>query len=83
MKSRGGNDGRDHHNRSFTMWLTGGGIKPGITHGETDDLGFNVTRDSVHVHDTERDAPPPPGLRPHASDLPLPGPGFPPDRCAW
>jgi uncharacterized protein (DUF1501 family) len=48
---QGGNDGRDHHNRCFTMWLAGGGIKRGLTHGETDELGFNVVRDPVHVHD--------------------------------
>ena len=43
--------GRDHHPQAFTMWLAGGGIKPGITLGETDELGFHVTRDKVHVHD--------------------------------
>ncbi|HRE81846.1 MAG TPA: DUF1501 domain-containing protein [Opitutaceae bacterium] len=48
---QGGNDGRDHHNRGFTMFLAGAGVKPGITYGETDDFGFNVTRDPVHVHD--------------------------------
>lgn len=48
---QGGDDGRDHHNRSFTMWLAGGGVRPGVTWGETDDLGFNVVRDPVHVHD--------------------------------
>ncbi|MBO0721880.1 MAG: DUF1501 domain-containing protein [Blastocatellia bacterium] len=48
---QGGNDGRDHHPNAFTMWLAGGGIKPGITIGETDDLGFNVVNDRVHVHD--------------------------------
>lgn len=48
---QGTSDGRDHHNRSFTMWLAGGGVKSGIVHGETDELGFNVTRDPVHVHD--------------------------------
>jgi len=48
---QGGNDGRDHHNRAFTMWLAGGGVKRGYVHGETDDLGFNVARDPVHVHD--------------------------------
>ncbi|MEX2309512.1 MAG: DUF1501 domain-containing protein [Pirellulales bacterium] len=51
MVQGGGNDGRDHHPNAFTMWLAGGGIKPGITLGETDELGFNVTRDRVHVHD--------------------------------
>ena len=48
---QGGNDGRDHHNRCFSLWLAGGGIKPGYTHGVTDELGFNVAADPVHVHD--------------------------------
>ncbi|MFN3323832.1 MAG: DUF1501 domain-containing protein [Bryobacteraceae bacterium] len=48
---QGGNDGRDHHPNSFTMWLAGGGIKPGLVMGETDDLGFNVVKDKVHIHD--------------------------------
>jgi uncharacterized protein DUF1501 len=48
---QGGNDGRDHHPNAFTMWLAGGGIKPGISMGETDDLGFNVVNERVHVHD--------------------------------
>jgi hypothetical protein len=48
---QGGNDGRDHHPNAFTMWLAGGGIKPGITLGETDPYGFNATIDRVHVHD--------------------------------
>ena len=48
---QGGNDGRDHHPNAFTMWLAGGGVKPGLTLGESDDLGFNVTKDQVHVHD--------------------------------
>jgi uncharacterized protein (DUF1501 family) len=43
--------GRDHHPRAFTMWMAGGGIKPGITHGETDELGYNITKDPVEVHD--------------------------------
>jgi uncharacterized protein (DUF1501 family) len=43
--------GRDHHNKAFTMWLAGGGVKPGLTLGRTDDLGFNVVEDPVHVHD--------------------------------
>ena len=43
--------GRDHHPRCFTMWLAGGGIKRGITYGETDDYCYNITRDPVHVHD--------------------------------
>jgi hypothetical protein len=48
---QGGDDGRDHHPNCFTMWLAGGGIKPGFTLGESDEFGFNVTRDKVHVHD--------------------------------
>lgn len=48
---QGGNDGRDHHNRSYSLWLAGGGVKGGYTHGQTDDLGFNVAADPVHVHD--------------------------------
>ncbi len=48
---QGGNDGRDHHNRCFSVWLAGGGIKPGYTHGETDEFGFNVLSGLVHVHD--------------------------------
>jgi len=49
--SQGGTDGRDHHPNAFTMWMAGGGIRRGITLGETDELGFNVTADKVHVHD--------------------------------
>jgi len=45
--------GRDHHGRCFTMWLAGGGMKPGITYGETDDYSYNITRDPVHVHDLQ------------------------------
>ncbi len=48
---QGGNDGRDHHPNSFTMWLAGGGIKGGMTYGSTDELGFNVAENPVHVHD--------------------------------
>ena len=48
---QGGSDGRDHHNRSYSVWLAGGGVKPGYVHGETDDFGFNVINDGVHVHD--------------------------------
>ena len=48
---QGGSDGRDHHPNAFTMWLAGGGVKPGTVLGESDELGFNVTKDKVHVHD--------------------------------
>jgi hypothetical protein len=46
-----GNFGRDHHPRCFTIWLAGGGVKPGLTFGETDEYGYNITRDPVHIHD--------------------------------
>ncbi|GAB3043748.1 DUF1501 domain-containing protein [Spirosoma pulveris] len=45
------NYGRDHHPRCFTMWMAGGGIKPGITYGETDEFGYNIIKNPVHVHD--------------------------------
>jgi Protein of unknown function (DUF1501) len=43
--------GRDHHPYAFTMWMAGGGVKPGLTYGESDDLAMNVAADPVHVHD--------------------------------
>ena len=43
--------GRDHHPRAFTIWMAGGGVKAGHSYGETDDFGFNITKDPVHVHD--------------------------------
>jgi hypothetical protein len=46
-----GNYGRDHHPRCFTVWMAGGGFKRGYVHGATDDFGYNVTRDPVHVND--------------------------------
>jgi uncharacterized protein (DUF1501 family) len=45
------NFGRDHHGRCFTMWMAGGGIKAGIVYGKTDDYGYSVAQDPVHVHD--------------------------------
>jgi Protein of unknown function (DUF1501) len=48
---QGGNDGRDHHPNAFTMWLAGGGVKPGVTLGASDEFGFNVVENKVHVHD--------------------------------
>ncbi|HVR35076.1 MAG TPA: DUF1501 domain-containing protein [Methylomirabilota bacterium] len=45
--------GRDHHPHAFTIWMAGGGIKPGLTYGETDELGYHVVRDRVHVHDLQ------------------------------
>jgi hypothetical protein len=45
------NYGRDHHPRCFSIWMAGGGIKPGMVYGETDELGYNIIKDPVHVHD--------------------------------
>jgi hypothetical protein len=45
------NYGRDHHPRCFTVWMAGGGVKPGVVHGETDDFCYNIVRDPVHIHD--------------------------------
>jgi hypothetical protein len=52
-EARGGSRllGRDHHPRAFTMWMAGGGIRPGVSIGRTDDLGYNVVEDPVDVHD--------------------------------
>jgi hypothetical protein len=45
--------GRDHHPRCFSVWLAGGGIKGGISHGKTDEYGYNIVEDAVHVHDLQ------------------------------
>jgi len=45
--------GRDHHPQAFTIWLAGGGTKPGITLGQTDDIGFHITQNPIHVHDLQ------------------------------
>ena len=45
--------GRDHHPQAFTVWMAGGGIKPGLTHGATDEMGFHVVQDEVHIHDLQ------------------------------
>ena len=47
------NYGRDHHPRCFTMWMAGGGIKPGLTYGSTDEYGYNTVENPVHVHDLQ------------------------------
>ena len=45
--------GRDHHPKAYSMWMAGGGIKPGVVHGATDELGYNIVADPVHVHDIQ------------------------------
>ena len=54
-EARGGTTwlGRDHHPRAFSLWMAGGGIKPGFTLGATDELGYNAIEDRVHVHDLQ------------------------------
>jgi hypothetical protein len=50
------NYGRDHHPRCFSIWMAGGGVKPGIVHGETDEFGYNIVKNPVHVHDFQATA---------------------------
>jgi len=45
------NYGRDHHPRAFSIWMAGGGIKPGMSYGDTDDFCYNITQNPVHIHD--------------------------------
>ncbi len=52
-KLMNGNYGRDHHPRCFSMWMAGGGIKPGLSMGETDDFSYHIVADPVHVHDIQ------------------------------
>jgi uncharacterized protein (DUF1501 family) len=49
----GRSQGRDHHPQAFTTWMAGAGVRAGYTHGETDDFGFHIVRDPVHVHDLQ------------------------------
>jgi uncharacterized protein (DUF1501 family) len=45
--------GRDHHPKCFSVWMAGGGVRPGITYGETDDFSYNIAKDPVHVRDLQ------------------------------
>ncbi|MEM0994395.1 MAG: DUF1501 domain-containing protein [Bacteroidota bacterium] len=47
------NYGRDHHPRCYSIWLAGGGVKAGVTYGETDEFGYNIVKDPVHIHDLQ------------------------------
>ena len=49
----GRSQGRDHHPQAYSIWMAGGGIKGGITHGATDEMGFHVVQDPVHIHDVQ------------------------------
>ena len=52
-QTRNRNLGRDHHPACFSMWMAGGGVKPGVIHGATDEFSYNVTENPVHVHDLQ------------------------------
>ena len=43
--------GRDHHSEAFTMWMAGGGVKPGVSYGATDDIGYYITENKTHIRD--------------------------------
>ena len=51
--ARAGKEGRDHHPNAFSLWMAGGGVKGGHVHGRTDDFGYNVVENPVHVHDLQ------------------------------
>ena len=57
MENRSGRDnpfvGRDHQTEAFTIWMAGGGVKPGMTYGETDEVGYSGVKDRVHIHDVQ------------------------------
>ena len=72
--------GRDHHPRCFTVWAAGGGIKPGITYGETDPFGYNVVGGPRPCPRLPRHRPVAARHRPPAADLQAPGALLPPDR---
>ena len=52
-KFNGTNFGRDHHPRCYSMWMAGGGVKPGISYGATDDYSYNIVENKVHIHDLQ------------------------------
>ncbi len=73
--------GRDHHIEASTMWFAGGGVQPGRTIGATDELGYFATEDPWHVHDVQANGFAFAGSGPPATNLSLPRPRFPSDRC--
>ena len=73
-------DGRDHHIKGFSIWMAGGGIKGGITHGATDEFGYAAVQGRRPRPRPARHDPRPVRHRPPAAGLPLPGPRLPPDR---
>jgi uncharacterized protein (DUF1501 family) len=65
-----GSNGRDHHPYAFSIWMAGGGIKGGVTHGATDDIGFHPTEDPHYVTDAHATILHQLGLDPHAMEIP-------------
>ena len=74
------NYGRDHHPRCFTMWMAGGGSRPGAIHGETDDFSYNIVKDPVHIHDFHATVLQASGIRPSTVHVSLSGARPAPDR---
>ena len=74
-EARGGSKylGRDHHPGCFTVWMAGGGVKPGIRYGATDPLGYNVVENKMHVHDLQATILHLLGLDPHRLSFPFQG----------
>ena len=68
--------GRDHNPDGFTVWLAGGGVKPGFAFGATDEFGHHAVEDKVHMHDLHATHPAPARPRPRAAHLPLSGRDF-------
>ena len=79
---KGKTSGRDHHKDAYTVWLAGGGIKPGVSHGRSDDFGMDIAENPGPCPRPERNRAASAGHRPRTADLPLPGPRIPPDRRA-
>ncbi len=73
--------GRDHHPRCFSIWMAGGGVRPGTTYGETDPFGYNVAENGVHVHDFQATLMHLLGHRSRAFDLQASGTTLPAHRC--
>ncbi len=78
-----GDDGRDHNPHGYTMWMAGGGVKPGLVYGKTDDYGYYAVENKVHVHDLHATILHLLGPGPHQADLPLRRPRLPADRRVW
>jgi len=77
----GRKQGRDHHPQAFTMWMAGGGVRGGLSYGATDEMGFHVTENPVHVHDLQATMLHLPRFRSRKTNLPQRRPGLSTHRC--